>query len=126
MKFHLIAASLTVMAAASGCAPTGPDNSSSILIESPLSSEATFRNLNKAIRQCYTGFEFHSNYFPEAKEGEISLRSRGDIFQAVWIAVVVKPAPNGATAEVTYRNFYEPLTKPMTDWATGRGDACSK
>lgn len=119
---HLAIAILMLTVA--GCAATGPENSDKMVISTALSSEQTFRNLNKPIRECFTSFAFNSNFYPDAKEGEITLMSKGDIFQAVWIAVDVKPTPTGSSATVTYRRVFEPYTKTMNEWAQGRPAAC--
>jgi hypothetical protein len=108
-----------------GCAATGPENSQRTNIASPLTSEATFRNLNRMVQTCLDNFAIQAMFYPEAKEGEITLKSRGDIFTATWIAITVKPASTGATAEVIYRNIYEIYTKPMQSWATGEKTSCS-
>jgi hypothetical protein len=107
-----------------GCAATGPENSSQLMIDTPLSSEQTFRNLNKPMRECFSMFSYTANFFPEAKEGEIALNSQGDIFKAQWIYIEVKPSPAGATAKVTYRNVFQPYTAPLKEWAHGRPAAC--
>ena len=83
---------------ASGCAATGPENSSVATLTSPLTSEATFRNLNRMVQSCLDNFAIQSLYYPEAKEGEITLKSKGDIFTATWIAIMVKPDNSGSTA----------------------------
>lgn len=121
-------ATLSLIAAcilATSCAATGPDNSSEATLTSQLSSEATFRNLNRMVQSCLDNFDIQSLYYPEAKEGEITLKSKGDIFTATWIAILVKPDKSGSTAAVTYRHIYEVYVKPMQAWATGDKTTCS-
>lgn len=116
---------LLLLVGLAGCAATSQDNSTTVEFQTALSSEATFRNLTKPVRDCFHGHAFTSNFYPEAKEGEITVRSGGDIFVMAFVHLLVAPAGTGSKVTMTFRNTLKPLFANAPAWAKGETAACS-
>lgn len=110
-----------------GCAtPLGPDNSITISVASPHSSEQTFRNLLKVMKDCYPdSLTIRANYFPEAKEGEIDLYTANDFGNIPFGTWTVKPASAGSTVtQVRSTRTGKQLDATLPEWIDGNAQRC--
>ncbi|CAA2107700.1 hypothetical protein [Variovorax paradoxus] len=117
---------LAVCFAVVGCVqPLNPDNSVTTTASSRHTSEQTYRNLLRVMKECYPDYlTIRSNYFPEAKEGEIEIfggNEFGNIPVGTW---AVKPAATGAvvTQVRSWRNSR--LDAVLPQWIEGDATNC--
>lgn len=109
-----------------GCyGPLGPDNSSTSTIASKHSSEQTFRNLVRVLKDCFPdNMTIRSNFFPEAKEGEIDafgVSEFGNIPFGTW---TIKPAPSGATVTQVRSTRNPKVDAVLPEWIEGNSRQC--
>lgn len=117
---------LIFSAAIAGCAgPLGPDNSVTSTTSSRHSSEQTFRNLLRVMKDCYPdSMTIRSNFFPEAKEGEIELFSGNDFGNIPFANWTVKPAPTGSTVTQVRSTRTRGLDASLSEWVDGNSRQC--
>lgn len=110
-----------------GCAaPLGPNNSITTSASSPHSSEQTFRNLLRVMKDCYPdSLTIRANYFPEAKEGEIDIYTANDFGNIPFGTWTVKPAPSGSNVtQVRSTRTSKELDATLAEWIEGNSRRC--
>jgi len=119
-----LAASIAIMLTACG-APLTSENSVISSTPSLLSSEATFRNMLRAMKECYPdALTVSSNYFPEAKEGEIELTMVSDFGNIPFAKWLVQPLPSGAKVQLTRRTRSTGFEEALPVWISGSSAVC--
>ena len=119
---------VAALAALAGCTTTSnitTANSTELRAASPSSSERTFRAMLPVLRDCYpVKFAIDANYFPEAKEGEITLAVQND--SARLEMAKMKITQQGAGALVTMRRptNYDGFDKAFPEWVRGNDGGC--
>lgn len=110
----------------SGCgSQLGPGNSVTASVASKHSSEATFRNLLAVAKDCYPdAITIRSNYFPEAKEGEIELLSVNDFGNRQFATFLVKPAASGSVVTMTRMARHKSYDEALPEWINGNARLC--
>ncbi|CAA2106091.1 hypothetical protein [Variovorax paradoxus] len=92
---------------------------------SPLSSEAAFRNVVHSMNECYPqGFTIASNYFPEAKEGEITLFAVSEVARFDYVKVTTKAHSNGTFVTLKRHSRYRGFEAAMPGWLAGTATSC--
>jgi hypothetical protein len=88
-------------------------------------TEVTYRNLVRAMNECYPqGFTIASNYFPEAKEGEITLFSASEVARFDYLKAVVKTQGGGSVVTLKRHSRYKGFESAMPDWIAGSATSC--
>lgn len=125
MKEFLLAAAAAVVC--TGCAgPLGPANSITTTVSSRHSSEQTFRNLLRVMKECYPdGLTIRPTFFPEAKEGEIDIIG-GNEFGAIPFGTwTVKPSASGSiVTQVRSTRTPARLDATLPEWIEGSSREC--
>ena len=109
-----------------GCAiPLTEHNATSVTAASPVSVEQTYRNVLSVIEVCYPALHtVESNYFPEAKEGVISLSTANE-YSRVWFFKMKVAAINGRTVmSMQRRSNFPDFGGAMPAWAIGDEGGC--
>lgn len=124
---RIVIAALAAMALA-GCAYNDvrtEENSSRISQSSPVSSERTYRNLMGALQACYqSGMLVQGQYYPEAREGEITVATVADNVHAEFFRLKVAPAAGGATVAMLRRPKTDKFDGALKEWVGGRDGDC--
>ncbi|MDM0024108.1 hypothetical protein [Variovorax saccharolyticus] len=119
----LLLISLAVLA---GCAmPLTPENSTRETRTSEVGSERTYRNLLTVMRECFPdGVTIEPVYFPEAKEGEITVLG-GDPSTRIEI-LRMQIAPSGDKATVTFQRRHRAtvIVAAYGPWMAGKDAGC--
>lgn len=123
----LIAICLT--ATLMGCAANYPleeSNPQQSTFQVGTSSEITYRTiLGLSKDKCYK-FIAEAQYYPEAKEGDITLvtlLNSGKI-KMTWIRFDIKPMGAGSMVTITYRKGMQEFKDAGLSWAKGEAAAC--
>jgi len=88
------------------------------------SSEAAYRKLTDAAKErCYT-LQVEAQYYPEAREGVISLVTRSDTLRFTWVKFEVKPAGADATITTTYRMDFPKFSNAAAAWSRDSSAPC--
>lgn len=109
-----------------GCVgPLTAENSVTTTADSKHSSEQTFRNMLRVIKDCFPDYvTIRSNFFPEAKEGEIEL-SGGNEWGTIPIGDwTIKPAEGGSTVTQRRSTRVPKLDAVLTQWVEGDSRQC--
>jgi len=118
---------IAVCATLSGCGggQLAPDNSVTSTVASTRSSEVTYRNILKVTKDCYPdAVTVRSNYFPEAKEGEIELLSVHELGNNQFAVLLVKPTPNGSLVTMTRKTRHKAFDEALPEWVDGNSRLC--
>ena len=111
-----------------GCASNYPleeAKTATVSTQVELSSEATYRRMLGIVKEQCFRMVTEAQYFPEAKEGEISLVTRHDnTVKLTWARFEIKPAAAGATVFLIYRTGFPDFAKTGMDWAAGVATPC--
>jgi hypothetical protein len=125
MKVFLAAA---VLAALAGCTTTSnitAANSTEIRASSPNSSERTFRAMLPVLRDCYpVKFAIDSNYFPDAKEGEITLAVQGETARLEMAKMIIAQQGSGALVTMRRPKNYDGFDNAFPEWVKGNDGGC--
>jgi len=121
-------AAVTAVALLAGCAsPLDKSNSATSTYSSTLSSERTYRNMLGALRECFPigGVVIESNYYPEAKEGELNVAAIADAYYRIDHAKFkIVPTPTGSLVETTRRADMPKISAAVPEWAAGKDGGC--
>lgn len=109
-----------------GCSmPLSSFDTTVVTTPSPVSAERTYRNVLGAMRVCYPSlYTVESNYFPEAKEGELILAYPFDYGRAEYFKATIAPAAEGAIVSMTRRSNFPKFDEGMRAWVTGGEGGC--
>lgn len=124
MKRNALIASVVLLA---GCAgPLTADNSVTTTAVSKHSSEQTFRNMLRVMKECYPdGLVIRPTFFPEAKEGEIDIYYANDFGNIPFASWYVSPSSTGATVKQVRRNRSpSKLDLTLPEWIEGDATNC--
>lgn len=92
---------------------------------STLPSEATYRNVVRSMNECYPqGFTIASNYFPEAKEGEITLFAASEVARFDYVKVTTKAQGSGSLVTLKRHSRYRGFEAAMQGWLVGAAEIC--
>lgn len=123
MRLILCAAVVTALA---GCSTLiTPENAARSTTASSVGSERTYRNILSAMRECYpTAMTMESNYFPEAKEGEITLVHIYDTSRIEFAKLKVVPAGDRAAVLMDTNKKFAEIETAMPQWVKGDAGPC--
>lgn len=125
MKLLILAAALAM---AAGCTTTSnitQANSTELRASSPTSSERTFRAMLPVLRDCYpVKFAIDSNYFPDAKEGEITLAVQNDSARLEMAKMAITPQGTGSIVTMRRPKNYDGFDKAFPEWVKGNDGGC--
>jgi hypothetical protein len=123
-RFFVMIAVCMVLTACGNSTLT-PDNSVTVTAASRHNSEQTYRNLLRVIKDCYPdGFVTRSNFFPEAKEGEIDLFTQHELGNTSFATWSVKPDAGGAIVNLTRRKRFTGHQDVLPEWIEGDARNC--
>lgn len=121
----------SVVAAAllAGCSfalPLTAENATTTTFDSRHSTERTFRNVLAAMRDCYpVGFTVEQTYFPEAKEGEITLAAIDTTYRVESIKLKFQQRGDAAVASLMKRsNAPKTWDAAVQRWIEGDSAQC--
>ena len=123
---RLVLATAAVVLTAGCASPLTVGNSQQTSVQSTASSEATYRALLPVLKECFpTQFAIESNYFPDAREGEVTIAATGDgSFRIEYAKLKVTPAPSGSTVAMTYKANFPKLAPVLPQWVAGKDGGC--
>ncbi len=119
-----ILAVVAVVCAGCSVPPLSDQNSIDVAASSATSSERTYRTVLGIMRTCYpTQYLIESNFFPEAKEGEIAL------FQAAeprvhFFTMKIAQEAGGANVMMKRRDGFEKFDAALPQWVSGAEGGC--
>lgn len=112
--------------ALTGCAMTlRPDNATTVVVESPNSVERTYRNILGVIEVCYPVLHtVESNYFPEAKEGVVSLSTANEHSRIWFFKLTVSTVDGKTQMRMQRRSNFPKFSESLAAWADGKEGGC--
>jgi hypothetical protein len=121
-----LTALVLVSVVATGCVSTlDASNSVPFEIKSPYSSETTYRNIVRALNECYpVSSTIAAQYYPEAREGEIKFSGTADSVRLDYISALVKPSESGATVLFNRHKWYQGFEEAAIPWIEGKITRC--
>lgn len=100
-------------------------NSVPFEVESPYSSETTYRNIVRALNECYpTDSTIAAQYFPEAKEGEVRFSGTADGVRLDYINALIKPSTSGSKVLFNRHKWYQGFEESAPPWIDGKITRC--
>lgn len=124
MRLILCAAAVALTGCASAMLVT-PENAVPMTATSIAGSERTYRNVLTAMRECYpAGRTIESNYFPEAKEGEITLAVVQDLYRVEFAKLKVLPAGDRSRVEMLTNRNFKGFDAALAQWVKGDAGSC--
>lgn len=128
MMGRLLICALLPLAGCSYTHSLAPKNSKSISEASPLSSEQTYRAMLPVLRDCYgAGMVIESNYFPEAKEGEILIAMTGETVRVEFAKMTIAPSGSGSVVTMVRRTGLanaDGFDQALPEWILGKDGRC--
>jgi hypothetical protein len=122
------ACALVALSLVAGCAYTSlisPTNSKSVVQASAASSEQTYRTMLPVLRECFpTLTAIESNYFPDAKEGEIMVARSTDNVRIELAKMTISPAGTGSTVTMMRHPGFDKLDAVLPAWVNGKDGGC--
>jgi len=118
----------TAIAALCGCHTAmllTPENTTKVVVESKAGSERTFRNMLAAMKECFpSGYTIESNYFPEAREGEVNLAALSETTRVDFAKFVVAPVDASARVTMSRRTNFPDFDRALPAWIDGKDGDC--
>ena len=125
MRLFFAAAALSALAGCTTVSNITPANSIELRATSPASSERTFRAMLPVLRDCYpVKFAIDSNYFPEAREGEITLAVQNDSARLEMARMTITPQGAGSIVTMRRPTNYAGFDKAFPEWVKGNDGGC--
>jgi hypothetical protein len=125
MRLFFAAATLAALAGCSTVSSITPANSIELRASSPSSSERTFRAMLPVLRDCYpVKFAIDSNYFPDAKEGEITLAVQNDSARLEMAKMTITQQGAGSIVTMRRPTSYDGFDKALPEWVKGNDGGC--
>lgn len=112
--------------ALSGCTSLiTPSNSTAVVQASLSSSERTYRAVLGMLNECFpTDMSIESNYFPDAREGEITVAMKADFVRVDVAKIAFAPAGDGSTVKMMRNTSLDKLDKALPEWVNGKDGGC--
>ncbi|WP_143694697.1 hypothetical protein [Variovorax sp. JS1663] len=102
-----------------------PENSSKVVVQSKTTSEQTYRALLGALRECWPiSATIEPNYFPDAKEGDITLATIGQSVRIDIAKFEIRPSGAAASVSMLTRSNNKRFDDALPAWVEGRDGGC--
>ncbi|MDN8617830.1 hypothetical protein [Variovorax ginsengisoli] len=125
MRSILAAVAALSLGACSFTSTLAPNNSKSMVEASPASSERTYRTILPVLRDCFPiNTAIESNYFPEAREGDIVVAMSTENVRVELLKLAIAPANSGASVKMTRNQNYDKFDKALAAWIDGKDGGC--
>lgn len=125
MKLALLIAASSLLAGCSYTSTLKPDTAIETVQMSAAPSEETFRTILPMLRECYPiNMAVESNYFPEAKEGEIAIAMTTTNVRVEFARMFISPAGTGSKVRMQRAKNFEAFDKALPAWIAGADGDC--